>query len=503
MIGAAEVLRVLGQPVQRRAPLISVNFASQSALASSGTNGSEWNLTDFCTWFLAGVRSGVTIIWFCFWPMTRSALEMADDWYYAKDGQPHGPISETHLRRLVAIGEVLPHDLVWQEGFPEWVAAQSIPTRLPAVPQAADAPPGAARAEDQSPSGWMALGLLAVLVALSVYAGWERFLSGIILVVAIFAVFGALLAAWLAVREPRRDRKTRLGLVAGACVVLAIGAAVLRPQSSASNQMTGTAGQGLGNAPSVGTTNALTLSSEQLALATMTVETYWEENDPLGPETFRATGTAFVRHRSNGKLILYTNSHVLGLGKLAGADGDGRPEVGKYWITVTFPTGKKRRVARMAESNTNSVVDMAQLELSAADLVEGTDYVIVPYDPSFAAHVGSDVVAVGSPLGLAGTQTKGSISALRPHSSYRQLTVIQHWAPINPGNSGGPLFCERDGRMHWIGVNTWRLEEAQGIFFAIPAKEFENNSFSWASCDPTGAVQLLGMMYNTRAIVER
>jgi len=68
---------------------------------------------------------------------------------------------------------------------------------------------------------------------------------------------------------------------------------------------------------------------------------------------------------------------------------------------------------------------------------------------SSGVDVGDPVVAVGSPLGLAGTVTSGIVSALnRPVQPSSGGTgggqqvfydAIQTDAPINPGNSGGPL----------------------------------------------------------------
>jgi putative serine protease PepD len=78
---------------------------------------------------------------------------------------------------------------------------------------------------------------------------------------------------------------------------------------------------------------------------------------------------------------------------------------------------------------------------------------------SNAIAVGDPVIAIGSPLGLAGTVTSGIVSAVhRPVAANGQGTdtnavidAIQTDAAINPGNSGGPLV---DAAGHVIGVNS-------------------------------------------------
>lgn len=84
--------------------------------------------------------------------------------------------------------------------------------------------------------------------------------------------------------------------------------------------------------------------------------------------------------------------------------------------------------------------------------------------------VGDDVLAIGNPLGLEQTLTRGIVSAVNrmlPGSSW-SLTepLIQTDAAINPGSSGGPLV-DRCGAV--VGITTANLPDAQSIGFAVPA----------------------------------
>ncbi|MDR0532635.1 MAG: DUF4339 domain-containing protein [Verrucomicrobiales bacterium] len=46
-------------------------------------------------------------------------------WYYAKNGQSHGPVDRETIQNLFDKHEIAASDLVWEEGMPEWVSAGS------------------------------------------------------------------------------------------------------------------------------------------------------------------------------------------------------------------------------------------------------------------------------------------------------------------------------------------------------------------------------------------
>ncbi len=69
-------------------------------------------------------------------------------WYYAKDGQPCGPVEEEEFARLAAAGEVTATTLVWRSGLGDWKPFAEV---RPPEPDPAPAPPLAVEPEPPEP----------------------------------------------------------------------------------------------------------------------------------------------------------------------------------------------------------------------------------------------------------------------------------------------------------------------------------------------------------------
>jgi serine protease Do len=93
----------------------------------------------------------------------------------------------------------------------------------------------------------------------------------------------------------------------------------------------------------------------------------------------------------------------------------------------------------------------------------------LPLGDSKNAAIGNEIYAIGNPLGLSGTVTRGIISGLRSRSS--GVSYIQIDASINPGNSGGPLLNQTG---HVVGVTTFKVSGFEGLNFAVASNEIGN-----------------------------
>jgi serine protease Do len=126
-------------------------------------------------------------------------------------------------------------------------------------------------------------------------------------------------------------------------------------------------------------------------------------------------------------------------------------------------TDRREFVAKVV--GTDRRTDLAVLRIDATNLP------VLPFGDSSKIRVGETVIAVGNPLGVGQTVSRGIISAKgRANVGITDYEdFIQTDAAINPGNSGGALVSLR-GEL--IGINTAiasRTGGFQGIGFAIPS----------------------------------
>jgi S1-C subfamily serine protease len=159
----------------------------------------------------------------------------------------------------------------------------------------------------------------------------------------------------------------------------------------------------------------------------------------------RGSGSAVVLTPDG---FLLTSAHVVAAGNGNATFADGREL--SYEVTGTDPLS-----------------DLAVVR------VRGTDLAPVELGDADALRVGQLVVAVGNPMGFAGTVTAGVVSALgrslptRTESATRMVeNVIQTDAALNPGNSGGALV---DAKGRLVGVNT--AVAGVGLGLAVPINE--------------------------------
>ncbi|HEX6372204.1 MAG TPA: trypsin-like peptidase domain-containing protein, partial [Longimicrobium sp.] len=115
------------------------------------------------------------------------------------------------------------------------------------------------------------------------------------------------------------------------------------------------------------------------------------------------------------------------------------------------------------------------IDIAVVD-VEGTGLPTAALGNSDQLQVGQTAIAIGNPLALERTVTRGIVSALNRNQEQIGLDeLIQTDAAINPGNSGGPLV-NTAGEV--IGMNTVVIRggatgaDAQNIGFAIASDRF-------------------------------
>ncbi len=166
-----------------------------------------------------------------------------------------------------------------------------------------------------------------------------------------------------------------------------------------------------------------------------------------------ALGSGIIIAHEQGQTVILTNKHVV-------SDATGVQDVKVTTNSQVNVTASDIRIAPHG-------MDLA------AVYIDGTYGVPASINASETLLRGEDVVALGSPLGLQGSVSKGIISNFMNDSTSAGYvhTLIQTDAAVNPGNSGGGLFLLSDGDL--VGVNTWKYVNTTGLNFAIDIREFE------------------------------
>ena len=147
--------------------------------------------------------------------------------------------------------------------------------------------------------------------------------------------------------------------------------------------------------------------------------------------------------------FMLTSAHVV-----AGGSG----------LSATFSDGRELSAEVVGS---DALSDLAVVRVEARDLAPAQ------LGDADDLRVGQLVVAIGSPMGLAGTVTAGVVSALgrslptQSGSAGRLVeNVIQTDAALNPGNSGGALA---DGLGRVVGINT--AVAGIGLGLAVPIND--------------------------------
>jgi S1-C subfamily serine protease len=161
----------------------------------------------------------------------------------------------------------------------------------------------------------------------------------------------------------------------------------------------------------------------------------------------------------NGDIV--TNNHVVS---------------GAQTIKVVLNNGKTETAQVVGTSAAN--------DLAIVHIQPFANMAVATIGDSSKLVVGQEVLAVGNPLGITQTATRGIVSALNrsiqepsdtnnPNQAGATINkAIQTDAPINPGNSGGALINlqgELIGIPTLAAINTESNTDANGIGFAIPS----------------------------------
>ena len=163
-------------------------------------------------------------------------------------------------------------------------------------------------------------------------------------------------------------------------------------------------------------------------------------------QTNSGSGTGFIISKTG---LILTNRHVVS---------------GNDKVTVSFYDGTIKE-AQILKRDRMADIAILRINNYSANLKP------LPLCHAQYPIVGEDVVAIGNPLSLNFTVTRGIVSGIRQTENQ---SLIQTDAPINPGNSGGPLLNQSGEVIGIINAKKFAMG-IEGLGFAIPIIEVLNN----------------------------
>jgi serine protease Do len=187
------------------------------------------------------------------------------------------------------------------------------------------------------------------------------------------------------------------------------------------------------------------------------------EETPKGPwdelPEAESSGSGVIISRDG---FIVTNNHIVE----AAMGRDGVVREGAISVILNDDTEiPSEKVSLVAA---DSLLDIAVLKIDAT----GLDLKPITWGDSSKMRIGDWVIAIGNPLGLRGSVSKGIVSAKGRKIGKAGIEhLIQTDAMINPGNSGGALVNLK-GEL--IGVNMAIATTSgffQGIGFAVPSND--------------------------------
>ena len=256
---------------------------------------------------------------------------------------------------------------------------------------------------------------------------------------------------------PPQNRKGRGGAIVLFTLVLAIIFAVglfagVEYAGNSSNQSSSTStatttSKGAATAPSTSSSVSTVELQQEAAIAK--IEPAVVELD-VTTTTGEQIGSGVIID-SKGDIV--TNYHIVN---------------GENSITVVLYNGNKVQ-AQLVGTNTSD-------DLAVVHIQPFANMTVAQIGDSAKLVVGQEVLAIGNPLGITETATKGIVSALNRNvteSTGASISnAIQTDAAVNPGNSGGALI-NLQGQLIGIptltAVNTESNTAANGVSFAIPS----------------------------------